>query len=288
MSQTDLNVANASGAAVRTDINAHLDALASQSSGATTPTTTFPNQWWLDTSTNILKQRDNANTAWVNTASKAGSNWIPYRNGVLLEAPSQAEAEAGTATDERVFTAERVAQAIAAQALVTGKHTVWIPASAMQSTITVGATPGQIELATNDVMLNTFDFDAATEEHVQFSIHMPKSWDEGTITAQFVWSAASGSGDVVWGLEANAVGNDDALDAAFGTAQTATDTLLTANDEHHSPVTSTITIGGTPAENDRVIFQVFRKAADGGDTLAVDAKLIGISIFYSLNAGNDA
>ena len=84
MSQTDLNVANASGAAVRTDINAHLDALASQSSGATSPTTTFPNQWWLDTSTNILKQRDNANTAWVNVALKSGTGWIPYLNGVLI------------------------------------------------------------------------------------------------------------------------------------------------------------------------------------------------------------
>ena len=116
MSQTDLNVANASGAAVRTDINAHLDALASQSSGASEPSTKFPNQWWLDTSTNILKQRDNANTAWVNVASKAGTNWIPYRNVITLDAPSQAEAEAGTATTERVFTAERVAQAIAALA----------------------------------------------------------------------------------------------------------------------------------------------------------------------------
>ncbi len=84
MSQTDLNVANASGAAVRADINAHLDALASQSSGASAPSTTFPNQWWLDTSTNILKQRDNANTTWVNTASKAGTAWIPYRSGTLI------------------------------------------------------------------------------------------------------------------------------------------------------------------------------------------------------------
>ncbi len=115
MSQTDLNVANASGAAVRTDLNAHLDALVSQSSGASAPSTTFPNQWWLDTSTNILKQRDNANTSWVNTASKAGTNWIPYLNGVLIntvateslagiaEIATQVEADAGT-DDTRIMT----------------------------------------------------------------------------------------------------------------------------------------------------------------------------------------
>lgn len=99
MSQTDLNVANASGAAVRADINAHLDALASQSSGASAPTTTFPNQWWLDTSTNILKQRDNANTAWVNTASKAGTTWVPYLNGILLDAATDAKAWASITYD---------------------------------------------------------------------------------------------------------------------------------------------------------------------------------------------
>lgn len=84
MSQTDLNVANAPGAAVRTDLNAHLDALVTQSSGSSAPSPTFPNQPWFDTSTNIMKVRDNANTAWVNVASKSGTTWIPYRSGTLL------------------------------------------------------------------------------------------------------------------------------------------------------------------------------------------------------------
>jgi len=84
MTQTDFNVANASGAAVRADINAHLDAMVSLSSGTVAPAIIFPNQWWMDTSTNILKQRDNGNTAWINIASKVGSVWIPYRSGALL------------------------------------------------------------------------------------------------------------------------------------------------------------------------------------------------------------
>ncbi len=65
MSQTDFDVANASGATVRADINAHLDAMATLSSGATAPATTFPNQWWVDTSTGLLKMRNTANTAFL-------------------------------------------------------------------------------------------------------------------------------------------------------------------------------------------------------------------------------
>lgn len=108
MTQTDFNVANASGAAVRSDLNAHLDALVSLSSGATAPATTFPNQWWLDTSTNILKQRDNGNTAWVNAVAKAGTGWIPYRNAVLLGTASTkgSASEAAEGTTEIATQAE--------------------------------------------------------------------------------------------------------------------------------------------------------------------------------------
>lgn len=75
MTQTDLNVANGSGATVRADINDHLEALATQSADSTAPTTTFPNQWWYDTSTNILKQRNNANTAWLSLWKRASAGW---------------------------------------------------------------------------------------------------------------------------------------------------------------------------------------------------------------------
>ena len=84
MSQTDLNVANASGAVVRADLNDHFQALATNSSGATSPTTTFPHQWWFDESTNDLKQRNVGNTAWILVARKDGSGWTPYRQGVLI------------------------------------------------------------------------------------------------------------------------------------------------------------------------------------------------------------
>ena len=117
---------------------------------------------------------------------------------------------------------------------------------------------------------------------------MPKSWDEGTVTAQIVWTAASGSGDVVWGVQALAIGDDDALDTAFGSAQTVTDTLTATDDEHLSPVTAAITVGGTPAENDLVIFQVYRDANAAGDTLAADAILIGVRLYASFDAADDS
>jgi hypothetical protein len=86
---------------------------------------------------------------------------------------------------------------------------------------------------------------------------------------------------VVWGLQGRAYANDDALDQAMGTAQTATDTLTATNDVDISPATSAITLGGTAASGNPVIFQVYRDADAAGDTLATDARLLGVEISYT-------
>ena len=172
--------------------------------------------------------------------------------------------------------------------LASGKIAVPVPASSMVSNTTNGAATGTTETSTNKVMVRTLDFDTTTQEGAQFCIPMPKSWNEGTVTFQPVWTAASGSGGVVWELRAVAMSDDDALDAAWGTGQTSTDTLIAANDVHTGPESAAITIAGSPAENDLVFFQIRRNVADASDTLGGDARLIAIRLFITTNAPNDA
>lgn len=169
--------------------------------------------------------------------------------------------------------------------MLQGTHTVMVTAGSMVSRTTNGAAPGTTELATNDVMLVSRDFDQTTSEGVQFMIPAPKSTAETTFTAQFGWTAASGSGTVTWAIAALAVGDDDAMDAAFGSAQSVTDTLLTANDMHITSVTSAVTPSGTWAEGDTLVIQITRDIAD---TLNADAKLLWCKLFFTINAGNDA
>lgn len=166
-----------------------------------------------------------------------------------------------------------------------GKETVWIPALAMISATTNGPSTGTVEQTTNKNMTKTLDFDTTTSEIAQFFIAFPKSWDLGTVTFTPYWTAASGSGTVIWALSAVAVSNDDPLDVAFGTAQSSTDTLLLAYDNHVGPESSAITIAGTPAVDDIVNFKLVR---DVSDTLDVDAKLLGVKVFFTTNAVTDA
>ena len=108
-----------------------------------------------------------------------------------------------------------------------------------------------------------------------------------TVTVQFIWTAASGSGGVVWSAGGIAFSDDDALDTAYGTAQGATDTLITANDDHHTTFTSAITIAGSPVAGDLVCLRFAREVADGGDTLGVDARLIGVKVRFGIAQYDD-
>lgn len=65
MSQHDFDIANQTASNARIDINNALKALASTSSGATAPSTTFADQLWYDTANNQLKKRNEANSAWI-------------------------------------------------------------------------------------------------------------------------------------------------------------------------------------------------------------------------------
>jgi hypothetical protein len=65
MATHDYIISNASGAAVRADLNNALAAIVSNNSNATSPATTYSFQFWADTTTGQLKIRNAANSAWI-------------------------------------------------------------------------------------------------------------------------------------------------------------------------------------------------------------------------------
>ena len=74
MAQHDYDIANGTGAAVRSDINNVLDAVVSQNSGSSAPSTTFSYQLWADTSAGLLKIRNGANNAWITVGTLDATN----------------------------------------------------------------------------------------------------------------------------------------------------------------------------------------------------------------------
>ena len=162
-----------------------------------------------------------------------------------------------------------------------GSTNVWIPAAQWIPRTTTGCGIDSRELSTNKINTDELLFDPATAEYAQAAVVMPSNWNAGTVTAKFHWTASTGSGAVVWALSGRAYADNNALDQATGTAQTVTDTLLTVNYEHITAATSAITLAGSPAAGQLVIFQLYRDATNGSDTLASDARFLGVEISYT-------
>lgn len=194
-----------------------------------------------------------------------------------------------TVTTQKIVNGAVTADKLAAPVNPLGRQTIWVPAGAMTSRTTNGAGSGRVETSTNKIMLVSQDFDTDTQEFAQFAIQMPKGWNEGAIYAQFVWShpSAAGSFGVVWALEAVALQDNEAADTAFGTAQQVVDTGGTANNIYITSETPAITVGSTPGAENWVVFQVKRVPGDASDTLAVDARLHGVKIHYTIDAAKD-
>ncbi len=216
---------------------------------------------------------ETANAAALATLAGVGTGNSPQFTAIELGNASDttiARSAAGQITVEGV------------PVVMAGKHSIPISAASMSARATSGAAAG-----TFGVGIPTFDFDQTTQEYVIFSMAMPKSWNEGTVTFTPYWTATSGTGTVRWALQAVGLSNDDAGAApTFGTAQNSDDTLITASDIHTGPESSSITVGGSPAEGDMVIFQLSRDPAN--DTLTADAKLLHILLHITTNAGTDA
>lgn len=172
-----------------------------------------------------------------------------------------------------------------------GRTMIPIMAGSMQPSASGGSgVLTNIATSANQPDVLTLNFNQTTQQHAQFSIPFPKRWNRGTITARFRWSHASTTTNFgcVWGIQAVAVSDNEAINQAYGTAVEVTDTGGTANRLYVSPETSALTVAGTPADGDTVFFRVYRKAADAADTLAIVSRLHGVDLFITTNAENDA
>lgn len=173
-----------------------------------------------------------------------------------------------------------------------GKQAISIPVTALQPRSANGCDfLNYAAGAANQPDIPYLAFDGAAKEYAGFLMRMPKGWDEGTVTAAFSWRRASGTGgaNVVWGIRAVAVADNDTPAAAFGSDATVTDDAKTTTANFSlSGETSACTVAGSPGAEELVFFEVFRDGASGSDTLdSVDAWLSEVTLFINRDVSSD-
>ena len=133
-------------------------------------------------------------------------------------------------------------------------------------------------------------FDPATEEFLYWTFPLPhEAAAAPTFTLRLLWAsvAAITATDVVWGARIGQVGPGDA-DTPIEHALPAQQKVTDANDTNEAGRLNAASIAFTNAQadgvtaDDLVIVQVSRVAGDAADTLAEDARLLGVELTFDL------
>tara|TARA_Y100000992_G_scaffold212241_1_gene146022 strand:+ start:493 stop:1053 length:561 start_codon:yes stop_codon:yes gene_type:complete len=170
-----------------------------------------------------------------------------------------------------------------------GLHTIWIPAIAMRPTVSNGcASIVDVESTSGRPDMQVLDFDNGSDEHAQFQIAFPKSWNEEAITFRVFWtSTATDTDGCAWGLQGVSVANDATIDVAYGTAVVVTDdNISAAEDCLVTAISNPVTVSNAAADT-LTYFRIFRDVSDANDDMTEDARLLGVQIFFTTDAGGD-
>ena len=186
------------------------------------------------------------------------------------------------------------APTVASAAIKTaGTETIWVPATSMVVSVNApSAGLASIYSVSVNTTIPVLDFDGGSSDEVAtFNIAFPKSWNAGTVTARFFWTNSNANaGNVVWGLQGICVVDSGALNGAMSDAGEVIQdaNITTSGDVMVTSSTPAITINGV-ADDGVTFFNVFRDASDTtNDTYASDARLIGVQVFFTTDAANDA
>jgi len=221
------------------------------------------------------------------TAAKLASNAVVTAS-IVDDAVTAAKLASNAVVTASIADDAVTSAKVSSDIKVAGLETIYVPAAAMYPNSTAGcADLEQVELS-NGPELKCLDFDASSDENAQFTVAFPKSWNEGTVTFQaFFTVTGTNTGTVAWGLSGVSFADNASINTAFGTNVVATAKAHsgTSNDMDVTAVSGAVTITGAAVDT-QTYFQVMRDVS--ADSQTGDARLLGIKLFFTTNAANDA
>lgn len=168
-----------------------------------------------------------------------------------------------------------------------GRKTLWLPAGSFRAvtvgTRTAATTTTAIDSGTIDNTFPVLTFSATVDNNAQQAVVMPNSWDRQAVTYRVIYmNSATGTGDVLWSLSAGSCSTEESVNVS-GTAVAIVSSKpsVAALSQITTAESSSLTIAGSPAAGDLILFNIARLATNGSDTFTQTVHLIGVLIYYT-------
>jgi hypothetical protein len=209
-----------------------------------------------------------ATTSFVNDVNTTQTNNLTLTNNTIWNNLTTKETVTNTSTQNATLW-NRLKQ----------RANITIYAGSMVPSVVSGA----VVVAPNSTGNITFmhvDFINASRANVTIPLVMPSDYDSGTISYQYIWtySGATVSTTVTMGLEGWCGADGALMNVSYGTAVTTSDTAQGPLAIHISPVSSAVTLGGSPAPNNLCFLQLFRS----GGSLATSGHVMALRVQYGV------
>jgi len=198
----------------------------------------------------------------------------------------------GSTVTSGAFFSSSTGNLLASKGGTIGKHTIYVPAAAMrpESSNGCGAMTDVVTTSGRPDIQGLL-FDGSSDEFGVFNIGLPKGWNEGVIQYRYFFAvtdaaATDGTDTVSFALQGVSVADDATIDVNYGTAVNVTQAISgTVEDIGVSAISGDVTIASA-AENTLTFFRIGRDVSE--DNMSEDCVLLGLQIFYTIDAGEDS
>lgn len=149
-----------------------------------------------------------------------------------------------------------------------------------------GETLPEFKQAGSTISVQSYSFDAASTEAIQFTVPYLPAYGSGNLTCKILWYGdTASSGDVVWGASVACLtpetDTQDIETDAWATENTVTDSHLGTTAQRLHTASVTISNLDSITTGDYFNLRIRRIGGNGSDTMSGDAQVVGVVLEYS-------
>lgn len=262
----------------------------------------------------------NPHSLYISPSASLGSVYARYTGGVLFNSTTMDVCVATTVTgagqwngfgklldptvtcsDTRIlaagynksntFSAAQTFSSTITLNAVSGRQELTIEAPYLAPTVSSGCTSvTTYQTTTTFVNYDIIGLSSSTTQYFTFNGSLPSSWDGSTVTYQVVWISTAGgavNSSTTFCLQGLSLADSELVDQAYGTAVCVSDTFQSTGSFHLTPMSAALTIGGTPAAGDSILWRGYRNVDAADDHMAQPAGIARIRLFYTKSRYND-